>query len=179
MTQTLITHHTLKNVGLAFTTLLFMLFSAKSQAEMPETAFLNTQQSNQVTLTQTGAGSFTVQVMINGLEADFLLDTGASMVTVNAELFQQLRAHSEMTRIKRIGARLASGKIEVLDVYRISSFSLGNHCELGPLEVAVLKRGGRNLLGMNALQQAAPINLSFAPPTLSLAHCTHRLEAIN
>ena len=158
--------------------LLLILLITDSKAEMPQTAFFPTQQGSQIALTQTGAGSFNVNVMINGMAADFLLDTGASMVTVNSALFEKLKERTEMTRVNRIGARLASGKIEVLDVYRVSSFSLGNGCELGPLEVAVLKRGGRNLLGMNALQQAAPINLSFAPPTLSLASCAHRLEAV-
>ena len=157
---------------------LFTLLSiADSQAEMPQPALTAAQHNSRIALTQTGAGSFNVNVMINGMAADFLLDTGASMVTVSSALFEQLQERTEMTRVSRIGARLASGKVEVLDVYRVSSFSLGSDCELGPLEIAVLKHGGRNLLGMNALQQAASISLSFTPPTLSLAGCAHRLEA--
>lgn len=164
--------------NLSSITLFFLLSIADSQAEMPQPTSTATQHSSQIPLTQPGAGSFNVNVMINGMTADFLLDTGASMVTVSSALFEQLQEHTEMIRVSRIGARLASGKVEVLDVYRVSSFSLGSDCELGPLEIAVLKHGGRNLLGMNALQQAASISLSFAPPILSLAGCAHRLEAI-
>lgn len=151
-----------------------MFVSIVAHAEVPTAESLTSEQHSDVTLTQTGAGSYTVNVLINGLAADFLLDTGASMVTVSAALFDQLQEHTKMTRVKRIGARLASGKVEILDVYRAYSFSLDNHCELGPIEIAVLEQGGRNLLGMNALQQAAPLSLSFTPPALGLSHCMHR-----
>lgn len=152
--------------------LMFASFSAR--AEMPTSALALEPRTSDVALTQTGAGSYTVNVTINGLQRDFLLDTGASMVTVSRELFEQLSERTEMTQLDRMGARLASGKVEILEIYQVASFSLGDGCELGPTKIAVLKRGGRNLLGMNALQQAAPLSLSFSPPALGLSHCAHR-----
>ncbi|WP_339867233.1 retropepsin-like aspartic protease [Pseudohongiella nitratireducens] len=157
--------------------LISLLMLSKSQAETPAQASLDIIHSGDIPLTQTGAGSYTVNAVIGGIDAEFLLDTGASMVTVNTQFFEQLRDSTDVTRVKRVGARLASGKVEILDVYRVSSFLLNGACELGPLEIAVLPRGGRNLLGMNALQQAAPLNMSFTPPKMNLAGCMHRLEA--
>lgn len=125
-----------------------------------------------VPLNDSGAGSFTVSGTLGGVEVEFLLDTGASMVTVSASLFKQiLRRSDAAVKVRRVGARLASGKVEVLDVYLVKNFSLGSKCDLGPVEVAVLKRGGRNLLGMNALQLAAPFVISTAPPSLGLSQC--------
>jgi len=127
--------------------------------------------SHSVPLSHTGAGSYTVTATVGGIETEFLLDTGASMVTVSLSLFKQIREQGMIEKVRRVGARLASGKIEVLDVYLVERFSLGNGCELGSVEVAVLKSNGRNLLGMNVLQQAAPFAISVSPPTLGLSHC--------
>ena len=93
------------------------------------------------------------------------------MVTVSANLFKEIQNRGSVIKVRRVGARLASGKVEVLDVYQVDHFTLSNGCELGPVEVAVLKRGGRNLLGMNALQQAAPFAISMTPPSLGLSRC--------
>ena len=127
--------------------------------------------SHSVPLHQTGAGSYTVNATVGGVEAELLLDTGASMVTVSSSLFKQIRKQGKATRIRRVGARLASGKVEVLDVYSVQHFSLGYDCELGPVEVAVLKNGGRNLLGMNVLELAAPFVFTASPPALGLSKC--------
>ncbi len=163
--------------SVSYSLLIGLLLFSKSQAETPAQTSLSTTHTGDIPLTLTGAGSYTVNAVIEGLNAEFLLDTGASMVTVNSQFFEQLRETADVARVKRVGARLASGKVEILDVYRVSSFLLDGACELGPLEVAVLPRGGRNLLGMNALQQAAPLNMSFTPPKMNLAGCAHRLEA--
>lgn len=125
----------------------------------------------QVPLAQSGSGSFTIEGEMGGVRSEFLLDTGASMVTINRNLFDEIRKRNSIEKVRTVGARLASGKVELLDVYRSDSFIIGASCDLGPVEFAVVKRGGRNLLGMNALKQAAPFSISFTPPQLSLSQC--------
>jgi hypothetical protein len=124
-----------------------------------------------VPLNPSSSGSYTVMATVGGVGTEFLLDTGASMTTVSASLFNKIREHEEVIKVRRVGARLASGKVEVLDVYLVQHFSLGGGCELGPLEIAVLNKGGRNLLGMNVLQEAAPFAVSLTPPALGLSRC--------
>ncbi len=124
-----------------------------------------------VPLAQSNSGSLTVRANLGAVEAEFLLDTGANMVTVNRDLFRQLKQQGSTEKVGQVGARLASGKLELLDVYQVEHFRLGDGCELGPVQVAVLKRGGRNLLGMNALQAAAPFAIYTSPPALALSSC--------
>ncbi len=124
-----------------------------------------------VPLTQTGAGGFELHGEVGGVGGEFLLDTGASMVTVNRGLFREIQKLNKLEKVRSVGARLASGKVQLLDVYRAEHFIIGAGCDLGPVEFAVVDRGGRNLLGMNALSQAAPFTISMSPPQLDLAHC--------
>ena len=132
---------------------------------------------HQVTLTNSNSGSFTVPVTVGGVADQLLLDTGASMVTISPKLFAKIRRQSEVTRVSQIGARMASGQIQLLNVYRVSQFRLGEHCELGAVEVAVLPSGDRSLLGMNVLRKAAPFAVSTAPPALGLSNCGISLAA--
>lgn len=125
-----------------------------------------------VPLEQSNSGSLTVTANMGEIEAEFLLDTGANMVTVNRDLFRELKKQSYTEKVGQVGARLASGKLELMDVYQIEHFRLGDGCELGPVQVAVLPRGGRNLLGMNALQAAAPFAIYTSPPALALSNCS-------
>lgn len=125
----------------------------------------------QIPLKMTTTGNFAVNASLDGVEDEFLLDTGASMVTVTEALFKKIRSKGAAVKTRRIGARLASGKLEVLNVYQIDNFSLGADCALGPIEIAVMKRGGRNLVGMNALSQASPFAISTTPPILGLTGC--------
>ena len=84
--------------------------------------------AHSVPLSESGAGSYSVSATLGGVEMEFLLDTGASLVTVSASLFKQIQGHHGMAvKVRRVGARLASGKVEVLDVYRVEHFSLGSN----------------------------------------------------
>lgn len=134
--------------------------------------------AHSVPLAESGAGSYSVMGTLGGVEVEFLLDTGASMVTVSAPLFDRIQELGAAVKVRRVGARLASGKVEAMDVYQVDRLLLGEGCDLGPVEVAVLKRGGRNLLGMNALQQAAPFAISTTPPVLGLSQCGSALQQL-
>ena len=127
---------------------------------------------HQVPLHPTGSGSLTVSARVGDIGAEFLVDTGASMVTLDRILFQTVSRNTKYQKTKSVAARMADGKIHLLDVYHLEHFFINGDCDLGPLEIAVESSGGRNLLGMNALQQAAPFGISIEPPLLGLTRCT-------
>ncbi|MDT8427456.1 MAG: retroviral-like aspartic protease family protein [Pseudomonadales bacterium] len=116
-------------------------------------------------------GAFEIEANLGGVQGLFLVDTGASMVTVEAELLNKIRKTTHVRKIRSVAARLANGRAEILDIFLVEEFWLGEHCNLGPIEVAAPKQGGRNLFGMNALKQAAPFGFASQPPTLGLSHC--------
>ncbi len=126
----------------------------------------------QVSLHATGAGSYTVTGKLGGVSGEFLLDTGASMITVSREFFEDMSNHSRPKLARQVAARLASGRVRTVDVYELPALELGSDCVVGPVEVAVMPRGGRNLLGMSALTQAAPFAVSASPPVLALSACS-------
>ena len=156
--------------------LLAIMLMGASSATSAQVAEFDSFFQHTVPLEQSSSGSLVVAGNLGGVDDEFLLDTGANLVTINDALFKQLKARNSVTKVREIGGRLASGRIEVLPVYRVSEFRLGANCNLGPVEVAVLKKGGRNLLGMNALQNAAPFAISTSPPNLGLARCSTSLH---
>ena len=147
-----------------------LLFALGTHAEQADTS-LDTLFPHSFPLTQTGSGSLTVAADLGGVQSEFLLDTGASLITVSPELFAKLNRLGSAVKVRKVAARTAGGRLRALDVYRVERFVLGDNCELGPVEVAVMRSGGRNLLGLAALQQAAPFAVSTTPPALGLARC--------
>ncbi len=130
-------------------------------------------------LDQSSSGSLTLSGKFGDVEEAFLLDTGANMITVNQELFRKLRKLDGTVKVRQVGARMANGKINLIDVYRVENFTLGSSCELGSVEVAVVGEGGRNLLGMNALVLAAPFAVFTSPPSLAVSNCSSSLSLDN
>lgn len=141
------------------------------EAPVPEAAERFQPFSHQVPLTATGSGSFTVTGTLGGVEGDFLLDTGASMITVSREFLKSMTNGSRLKPSRTVAARFASGRVNTVDVYQFDTLTLGENCQLGPVEVAVMPKGGRNLLGMSALMNAAPFAVSASPPSLALSRC--------
>lgn len=124
----------------------------------------------EVPMTQASGGTLYVSANAQGVEADFLLDTGAGMVTLSSQLFDQIRQHTPMTPVRQMAARLANNRYQTIDVYTLDSLVVGQ-CELGPVEVAVMQGSSRNLLGLSALGAAAPFAINLSPPGLTLSHC--------
>lgn len=124
-----------------------------------------------VPLVTSPGGSFYVTSHVAGIEADFLVDTGAGYVTVDRTLFRALREKSEVREVRRVAARLANGKLKPVTVYEVEHFVIGEGCDVGPVEVAVLEGTGRNLLGLSALTRAAPFAFHTSPPALALSGC--------
>ncbi|MEE4192569.1 MAG: retropepsin-like aspartic protease [Halieaceae bacterium] len=131
--------------------------------------------AHQVPLQPTSAGSFTLIGTLGGATGEFLLDTGASMITVSREFFESMPAQVGLKPSRRVAARLASGRTQTVEVYEFSTLQLGQECVVGPVEVAVMPRGGRNLLGMSVLMNAAPFAVSASPPALALSRCGQAL----
>lgn len=125
-----------------------------------------------VPLDQAPGGSLYVDAEAGGVSASFLVDTGAGLVTVSEAFFDQLEARGAVREVRRVAARLANNRLQPLTVYEVAQFRIGEHCDIGPVEVAVMPGGGRNLLGLSALGRAAPFTVSMAPPALHLSGCS-------
>ncbi|GAB3274177.1 retropepsin-like aspartic protease family protein [Parahaliea aestuarii] len=123
-------------------------------------------------LARSGAGTLTISAEVGGQHAEFLVDTGAGMVTISRELFEALEDTGELREVRRVALRLANNRVRPVPVYAVEHFRLGQHCDLGPVEVAVLGKGSRNLLGLSALTRAAPFALDTRNPTLFLSQCS-------
>ncbi len=124
-----------------------------------------------VDLAQSGAGSLTIAAEIAGVPARFIVDTGAGMVTVDRSLFKQMRRGGDIREVKRVAARLANNRLQMMTVYEVSHFRVGDTCDLGPIEVAVMEGAGRNLMGLSALGRAAPFTIHTSPPSITLSGC--------
>lgn len=125
-----------------------------------------------VPLEQAPGGSLYVDAEAGGISASFLVDTGAGLVTVSEAFFDQLEDRGAVREVRRVAARLANNRLQAMTVYEVAEFRIGDHCDIGPVEVAVMPGGGRNLLGLSALGRAAPFTVSMAPPALHLSGCT-------
>ncbi len=125
-----------------------------------------------VPIDKSQSGSLYVEAVINSnIRSQFLVDTGAGMITLNRELFKQISESGKVEKTGEIAARLANGKYETMNLYKIKSFSIGENCNLGEMEVAVMKRAGRNILGLSALSIAAPFAVHIKPLELVLSGC--------
>ena len=130
-----------------------------------------------VPMIDSGTGNFSVAASFGDApSAEFLVDTGAGITTISRSLFRTLQRTRKLEPVRRVGARLADGRLRALDVYRIDDFRLGDQCTLGAIEVAVMANDGRNILGMSALAKAAPFGLHLDPAALAVTHCQGNVE---
>lgn len=132
-----------------------------------------------VPIDKSQSGSLYVEAVINSnIRSQFLVDTGAGMITLNRDLFEQISQSGNVKKTGKIEARLANGKYEKMNLYKIQSFSIGEDCNLGEMEVAVMKHKGRNILGLNALTIAAPFSVHTRPLKLVLSGCPLNKDSI-
>lgn len=106
-----------------------------------------------------------------GIAAEFLLDTGAGVVSVSEALFDRLSDRTHVEPAGRVAARLANGRFQAMNLYKVASFRIGGSCEIGPVEIAVMPGSDRNILGLSALSKAAPFAVHVTPPKLVLSGC--------
>jgi predicted aspartyl protease len=135
--------------------------------------------ATQIPLRASGAGSLVVGVDIAGEPADFVLDTGAAMVSITRALYKRLHRAGSVVDAREVAVRMADGRLRLVPVKRVSQFTVGADCELTDIEVLVLPGEGRNLLGLNALSRFAPLTLDLSASSLGLSGCARSTLAFD
>lgn len=150
-------------VGLALLTWAFDLWESHKDNpnRSPETQMVDG--AREVVLERNRAGHYVVTGAINGVEAEFLLDTGATDVVISQDLAERAGLSAGARQL----AQTANGRIEV----RATQV---NRLELGGIELSEVQAsinpamgGNRVLLGMSALGQ---IEFSQQGEQLTLRH---------
>tara|TARA_R110002073_G_scaffold271000_1_gene434326 strand:+ start:263 stop:826 length:564 start_codon:yes stop_codon:yes gene_type:complete len=132
-----------------------------------------------IPITQQSSGNYYVAgTLENDDKVEFLVDTGAGMVILAEKTFKALKDPSNKKPTKRIAVRMADGRTKAVNVYTLNQLVLGNECNVGPLEVAVIPGAANNILGLNILKKAAPFAIYTSPPSLALSNCTDLLSGV-
>lgn len=127
---------------------------------------------SEIELHPVSTGTYTIAIQFApAVEEEFLLDTGASMVMMNDKLFKAISKHQNTTLTGKVAANMASGRVKSIPTYEIPSLILANGCDVGPLEVAVIRGATRNLIGLNALEKLGRITLDLQDTKLIAAKC--------
>ncbi len=124
------------------------------------------------------SGKRTYYVSVDIEEAgthDYLVDTGASYMTIGDNTRVILERKGLATRVGEIYGVLANEKRMVVPVYRVSQITIAGSCTVEDVEVAVLPKVSRGLLGLSVLKKTAPFSVSLEPPTLQLSNCAKPL----
>lgn len=120
-----------------------------------------------VPLSQSSGGTLYLEATLESkFKTSFLLDTGSSLVTLNQATFDALTRDQKLTATRTSAARMANGKILTVSQYQLNSVRIGDTCEVGPVEVAVLPKGN-NILGINTLLRVAPLTITSNSVVLS------------
>ena len=152
----------MKKITCLLTAVLAGTFSFASAGEFDTT----------VDMRATSATTFSVEGRIEGLgTVDLMVDTGSGYMTINEEMLAQLEAAGRARYVKDLRGRLANGNELTVPVYMIEAVSIGGGCWLKDVEAAVFPGATRPILGLSALQRAAPFIFSFEPPRLVLSNC--------
>lgn len=108
----------------------------------------------------------------NGIEDEFLVDTGSGYVALSPKTFSRLKGDPTLHYLRDITGRMANGDLIKVPVYQVGSLKLGNDCTLTNVEVTVIPGSDRNILGLSALRKAEPFAMQLSPPELLLSNCT-------
>lgn len=134
-----------------------------------------------VPLSSTAGGAYQVTMQIIGVaqsDTEFLLDTGAAMMSINSAFFKVLQAKEAVHKLREVAVRLADGRRRLLSVYEVRGLRIADGCELGSVEAVLVPGEGRNLLGLNALYRLAPFTVNFSPdPILNVSSCGAKVSS--
>ena len=126
----------------------------------------------QVPMRSSKAATFYVGGYLDGYGAvEMIVDTGSSFTTINETALKALRKNGTATYVKDLSGIMADGTRKLVPIYRLSSMSIGEACQLHNVEAAVFPGDTRYILGLSALKLAAPFAISLEPPTLMLSNC--------
>jgi len=119
-----------------------------------------------------GSATYYVTSEISGVGAlEFMVDTGSSYATINEETLVALVQQHRADYVHNMDGVLADGSRVTLPVFSIHSLNIGGQCALRDIRVVVFPGKTRQILGLNALRQAAPFIFSMNPPQLILSNC--------
>ncbi len=133
-----------------------------------------------VPIDKSQSGNLYVDAVINSsVHSPFMVDTGAGMITLNRDLFEEVSRAGKVVQVGEVVAKLANNSFETMPLYKVESFSIGDNCNLGEIEVAVMKNAERNILGLSALIMVAPFSIHTSPLELVLSGCSSSDKAIS
>lgn len=123
-----------------------------------------------------GRATYYVNAQVADLGAsEFMVDTGSGYVTINEQTLSALQERKQAQYVKELRAILANGSELIIPVYAINQLRIGN-CTLRNIEAAVFPARTRQILGLSALNKAAPFTFSVDPPELVLSNCAQAVE---
>src|SRR3989344_2475665 len=125
-----------------------------------------------------GLSTYYVNAHVAGLGAsEFMVDTGSGYMTINQQTLSALQERKQAQYVKELRAILANGAELVIPVYSINELRIGT-CTLRNVEAAVFPARTRQILGLSALNKAAPFTFSVDPPELVLSNCAGSKDAL-
>jgi clan AA aspartic protease (TIGR02281 family) len=124
-----------------------------------------------------GMATYYVHAQIDDLGiSEFMVDTGSGYVTINEQTLSALQERKQAQYVKELRAILANGSELIIPVYAINQLRIGS-CTLRNVEAAVFPARTRQILGLSALNKAAPFTFSIDPPELVLSNCAQSVAA--
>jgi predicted aspartyl protease len=125
-----------------------------------------------IPMNRKGTATYYISGNIPGFgDVEMMVDTGAGFMTINEETLAVLRQRGDIEYVKKLTGMMADGSRRTIPVYRLAQITLGEDCVLHDVEAAVFPRSTRLILGLSALEKAAPFVFSTHPPTLGLSNC--------
>jgi predicted aspartyl protease len=118
-----------------------------------------------------GLSTYYVNAHVADLGAsEFMVDTGSGYMTINQQTLNALQERKQVQYVKELRAIMANGAELVIPIYLITELRIGR-CTLRNVETAVFPARTRQILGLSALNKAAPFTFSVDPPELVLSNC--------
>jgi predicted aspartyl protease len=108
--------------------------------------------------------------------SEFMVDTGSGYLTINEQTLIALQERKQAQYVKELRAILANGTELIIPVYAIHQLRIGS-CTIRNVEAAVFPARTRQILGLSALNKAAPFTFSVDPPKLVLSNCAQSVDA--
>jgi predicted aspartyl protease len=158
--------------------LLTTLAIAASAATLAQTAHAG-EFDTTVPMAEKGAATYYVPGKIDGVgKVDMMVDTGSGYLTINEEALATLTKQKRARYVRDLRGILANGTQLVVPVYSISAINIGGSCVLRDVEAAVFPGKTRYILGLSALEKAAPFIFSTNPAKLVLSNCGGKGEKV-
>ncbi|MGC1955157.1 MAG: retropepsin-like aspartic protease [Gammaproteobacteria bacterium] len=124
-----------------------------------------------------GAATYYVEGHLAGIgPTEFMVDTGSGYLAISQDALDTLLTQQRARYVKDLLGVLANGNEMVVPVYSIDELTIGRRCKLKNVEAAIFPGKNRFILGLSALQKAAPFIFSLDPPTLALSNCSQKTD---